>query len=55
MAEPRHDEKQAESRREKASQQSSAARDNIRSMTDVGSQIAGSAADMSHRVRLRQG
>ena len=50
MAEPRHDEKQAESRREKASQQSSAARDNIRSMTDVGSQIAGSAADMSHRA-----
>ena len=50
MAEPRADEKQAESRREKAAQQSSAARDNIRSMSDVGSQLAGSAADMGHRA-----
>ena len=50
MAEARPDEKQAESRREKAAQQTSATRDNIRSMGDVGSQIAGSAADIGQRA-----
>ena len=50
MAEPRPDEKQAESRRDKTGAQTNAARDNIRSMTDVGSRIAGSAADIGQRA-----
>ena len=50
MAEARRDEKQAESRREKANQQTGAAGDNIRSMTDAGSQMAGSAADIGQRA-----
>jgi phasin family protein len=48
MANPRPDEKQAEQRQEKT--QTGSARENIRSISDVGSRIAGSAADMSQRA-----
>ena len=50
MANPRPDEKQAESRQEKAGPQMGSARENVRSLSDVGSRIAGSAADISQRA-----
>ena len=48
MPNPRPDEKQAESRQDKGA--TGSARENIRSITDVGSRMAGSAADMSQRA-----
>jgi hypothetical protein len=48
MANPRPDEKQAESRQEKTP--TGSARENIRSISDVGSRIAGSAADIGQRA-----
>src|SRR5690348_3935319 len=48
MANPRPDEKPAEQRQGKSSEQT--ARENIRSITDVGSRMAGSAADISQRA-----
>jgi hypothetical protein len=50
MANPRPDEKQADSRHEKASAQMGSARENVRSLSDVGSRIAGSAADIGQRA-----
>ena len=50
MANPRPDDKQSESRQEKAGPQMGSARENVRSLSDVGSRIAGSAADMSQRA-----
>jgi hypothetical protein len=49
MANPRPDEKQSESRQEKTSAQA-AARENIRSVSDMGSRMAGSAADLNQRA-----
>ncbi len=48
MANPRPDEKQAEPRQEKTP--TGSARENIRSISDVGSRIAGSAADIGQRA-----
>jgi phasin family protein len=50
MANPRPDDKQAEPRQDKASSQTGSARENIRSISDVGSRMAGSAADISQRA-----
>ena len=51
MANPRPDEKQAEQQRqERGGAQTGSARENIRSISDAGSRIAGSAADMSQRA-----
>lgn len=50
MANPRPDEKQSEPRPDKSSPQAGSARENIRSISDVGGRIAGSAADMSQRA-----
>lgn len=50
MANPRPDEKPAEPRQEKSGAQTGPARENIRSISDVGSRMAGSAADMSQRA-----
>jgi chemotaxis regulatin CheY-phosphate phosphatase CheZ len=51
MANPRPDEKQAEQQRpERGGSQTGSARENIRSISDAGSRIAGSAADMSQRA-----
>jgi len=48
MANPRPDEKPAEQRQGKSGEQT--ARENIRSITDVGSRMAGSAADIGQRA-----
>jgi len=51
MANARPDEKQPDQQRqEKSGAQVGSARENIRSISDVGSRIAGSAADMSQRA-----
>ena len=50
MANPRPEEKQSETRQERGGTQTGSARENIRAISDVGSQIAGSAADMSKRA-----
>ncbi len=50
MANPRPEEKHADSRQEKSGNPSGTARENIRAISDVGSQIAGSAADISKRA-----
>ncbi len=51
MANPRPDEKQADQQRqERGGAQTGSARENIRSISDAGSRIAGSAADMSQRA-----
>jgi len=47
MANPRPEEKHADPRQEKSANQTGTARENVRAISDVGSQIAGSAADMS--------
>jgi Phasin protein len=47
MANPRPEEKHAEPRQEKSGNPTGTARENIRAISDVGSQIAGSAADIS--------
>ncbi len=49
MADPRPDEKPFEPREERSAMQTSA-RENIRSISDAGSKIAGTAADMSQRA-----
>ena len=50
MANPRPEEKQSDARHERSGTQTGSARENIRAISDVGSQIAGSAADMSKRA-----
>jgi hypothetical protein len=50
MANARPDEKQAETRQERTGAQTGSARENVRSISDAGSRIAGSAADMSQRA-----
>ncbi len=53
MPNPRPDEKQSEPRQETRQEKSSAqtaARENIRSVSDMGSRIAGSAADLNQRA-----
>ena len=50
MANPRPDKKQTEPRQDKGSSQTGSARENIRSISDVGSSMAGSAADMGQRA-----
>jgi hypothetical protein len=50
MANPHPDEKQAEQRQEKGGVHTGSARENIRSITDVGSRMAGSAADIGQRA-----
>lgn len=50
MANPRPDEKQSEPRQEKGGPHMASARENVRSLSDAGSRIAGSAADISQRA-----